>query len=47
VRMYIFYECKIFLSFLSRVRAKFFVFRFGVTYMLDCLINMMKFLDSG
>jgi len=46
VRMYMFYKCKILLSFLGRILAEFFVFRFGVTYMLDCVINMIKFLDS-
>jgi len=44
--MYIFYKCEILLSFRSRVLADFFDFRFGVSYMLDCKINMIKFLDS-
>jgi hypothetical protein len=46
VGIYIFYKYKVLLSFLSMVLAKFFVFRFGVTYMLDCIIKVVKFLDS-
>lgn len=44
MRMYFFYKCKILLSFLNRVCAKF--FKLGVTHMLDSVIKMITFLDS-